>query len=115
MTIEQIKIGFDNFSYIIHCKKTKKAAIVDPGYDANKLINLISNNNLELEYIIATHYHHDHTNGIQQIKQTFSHVGSRNVIIQLHFVFISAAEFIFGLNIGKAMQNHLLHRQFIEV
>jgi glyoxylase-like metal-dependent hydrolase (beta-lactamase superfamily II) len=72
MTIKQIKVGFDNFSYIIFCKRTNKAAIVDPGYDPSKLLGFISSNNLKLEYIIATHYHGDHTSGIQKIKNSIS-------------------------------------------
>lgn len=70
MTIEQIRTGFDNFSYIIYCQKSNKAAIVDPGYDAAKLLSYISSNNLKLEYLIATHYHSDHTNGIKTIKKS---------------------------------------------
>lgn len=70
MTIEQIKVGFDNFSYIIYCQKTNKAAIVDPSYNPPKLLEFISSNNLELEYIIATHYHSDHTSDIQKIKNS---------------------------------------------
>ena len=72
MTIEQIKVGFDNFSYIIYCQKTNKAAIVDPGYDAIKIIEFISSNNLELKYIITTHFHSDHTSGIDKIKNFIS-------------------------------------------
>lgn len=72
MTVEQIRVGFDNFSYIIYCPKRKKTAIVDPGYDASKLLEFISSNTLELEYIIITHYHRDHTSGIQKIKNFIS-------------------------------------------
>ena len=71
MTIKQIKVGFDNFSYIIFCEKSKKAAIVDPSYDTRKLVEYISNNNLEVKFIIATHYHSDHTSGILKIKDTY--------------------------------------------
>ena len=63
MTIKQIRVGFDNFCYIIFCPKKKKAAVVDPGYNFSNLIELISNNNWTLEYIIATHYHMDHLIG----------------------------------------------------
>ena len=72
MTIKQIKVGFDNFSYIIYCKRTNKASIVDPGYNPSKLLEVVSYNNLKLEYIIATHYHSDHTSGIQKIKNSSS-------------------------------------------
>jgi len=68
MAIKQTRIGFDNFSYIIYCPIKRKAAVVDPGYDYSKIIEFISSNSLELEYIIATHYHSDHTAGVQKIK-----------------------------------------------
>jgi glyoxylase-like metal-dependent hydrolase (beta-lactamase superfamily II) len=70
VTIEQIRVGFDNFSYIIYCPDTKKAAIVDPGFDATKILNYISNHNLELEFIILTHYHSDHSGDCQRIKSS---------------------------------------------
>jgi len=68
MTIEQIRVGFNNFSYVIYCQKTKKAAIVDPGYDSSKVIEFISSNNLKLEYIINTHYHGDHSSENYRVK-----------------------------------------------
>ena len=68
MVVEQIKIGFDNFSYIIYCSVSKKAAIVDPGFDASKALKYISSKNLELKYIINTHYHSDHSSESQRIK-----------------------------------------------
>lgn len=71
LTIKQLKVGFDNFAYIIFCPSTKKAAIVDPGYDSNKLIDYILSNNLFLDYIIATHYHYDHTKCIKNLKNEF--------------------------------------------
>ncbi len=67
-TIEQIKVGFDNFSYIIFCPIIKKAAIVDPGYDVSKTLGFITFNNLELEYIINTHYHIDHSGETKRVK-----------------------------------------------
>ena len=71
MTIKQIKVGFDNFSYVIYCQKTKKAAIIDPGYDASNVIKFISSNNLKLEYIINTHYHSDHSSENKRVKNYF--------------------------------------------
>ena len=68
MTIKQLKVGYDNFSYIIYSPKQKKAAIIDPEYDTSKPTEFISSNNLEVEYIIVTHHHSDHTGGIREIK-----------------------------------------------
>jgi glyoxylase-like metal-dependent hydrolase (beta-lactamase superfamily II) len=68
MTIKQIKVGYDNFSYIIYDKQYATAAIVDPGFDTTKLLGFISSNNLSLEYLILTHYHHDHSSECRTIK-----------------------------------------------
>lgn len=72
MTIKQIKVGLDNFSYLIFCPKKKKAAIVDPGYNFSKIDKIIIQNNLNLEYIIATHFHIDHTGCINKFKKCYS-------------------------------------------
>ena len=69
--IEQIKVGFDNFSYIIFCPIIKKAAIVDPGYDVSKTLRFISSNNFEIEYIIITHYHIDHSSETKRVKNLY--------------------------------------------
>jgi glyoxylase-like metal-dependent hydrolase (beta-lactamase superfamily II) len=68
VAIEQIRVGFDNFSYVIYCPNEHKAAIVDPSYDASKTLDFISSNNLELEYVILTHHHSDHSSDTQRIK-----------------------------------------------
>jgi len=70
MVIKQIKVGLGNFSYVIYCPIEEKAAIVDPGYDASKALEFISSKNLELEYIIITHYHSDHSSDCQRIKES---------------------------------------------
>lgn len=70
VAIEQIKVGFDNFSYIIFCEIRKKAAIVDPGFNVSKALKFISSKNLELEFIIITHYHSDHSSESQRIKNS---------------------------------------------
>jgi len=71
VVIEQIRVGYDTFSYIIHCPISKKTAIVDPGYDASKTLEFITSNNLKLEYIINTHYHSDHSNENKRVKNLY--------------------------------------------
>lgn len=68
MVVKQLKVGFDNFSYIIYCQIKKEVAIVDPSYDATKALELISSRNLKLKYIILTHYHSDHSSDTSRIK-----------------------------------------------
>ncbi len=72
--IEQMRVGFDNFSYVIYCPRQKKAAIVDPGFDATKSLQVLTAKNLTLEYIILTHYHSDHSAETKHLKKIVSFV-----------------------------------------
>ncbi len=55
--------------YIISCEETGKAAIIDPGGDEDKILAACKKDNLEVEYIIATHGHPDHVCGNGPIQQ----------------------------------------------
>ncbi len=68
MAIEQVRVGQDNFSYIIHCGRTGKAAVVDPGYGADKLLEMVRRMGSSLEYVINTHHHADHMSGNGRMK-----------------------------------------------
>jgi glyoxylase-like metal-dependent hydrolase (beta-lactamase superfamily II) len=69
ITIQQIKVGNDNFSYIIYSPATKKAALVDPSFDASKALDFITDNKLTLDFIIVTQYHLDHIYDINRVKE----------------------------------------------
>ena len=61
MIIKTFQGGFDkNLSYLIWCKKTKIAAIIDPAVEINPILEEINKNNLQLSKIFITHTHHDH-------------------------------------------------------
>ena len=69
MIFKQIPVGqMQNFSYLIGGKATKEAAIVDPGWDIDKLLSLAKKHDLNVKYILITHSHYDH---IQQVKDLF--------------------------------------------
>jgi hydroxyacylglutathione hydrolase len=74
LAIEQIKIGFDNFSYVIYCPINKQAAIVDPGFDATRTLQFIASKKLSLDYILITHHHTDHSSDSKRIKSLFPQV-----------------------------------------
>ena len=71
MAIRQIRVGRDNLCYIIFCRIKKRAAIVDPGFDASKAVEYLSSNSLILHYIILTHHHLDHTRSAKSLKNHF--------------------------------------------
>ena len=69
MFFRQIKHHGDNFSYIIADEATRKAAVIDPSFNADAIIKICKDANLAVEYIISTHGHRDHTSDNEVVKQ----------------------------------------------
>jgi hydroxyacylglutathione hydrolase len=68
---KQIKHRGDNFSYVIADDSTKEAAIVDPSFNAEAIVQVVKGQGLNAEYVINTHNHADHTAGNEALKQKF--------------------------------------------
>jgi glyoxylase-like metal-dependent hydrolase (beta-lactamase superfamily II) len=73
LRLKQIRVGSDNFCYIIYSNSNNNnlAAVVDPGFEPEKAINFIKNNRLILCYIVITHYHGDHSYGVNFLKNKY--------------------------------------------
>jgi hydroxyacylglutathione hydrolase len=68
MIFKQVPIGtFQNFSYIIGDEKTKSAALVDPAWEVDKLLEACEELGLKVKYVINTHSHHDHVGGNEEV------------------------------------------------
>lgn len=69
MIIKQLEIGdMDNFCYIIGCEATRKALVVDPGADVERIVAEAEKEELTIEIIVNTHAHADHTAGNTRLK-----------------------------------------------
>ncbi len=69
MIIEQIEIGtMDNFSYLVGCETTRKAMVIDPGGDVALIVKAAEEKELDIELIVNTHGHGDHTAGNASLK-----------------------------------------------
>lgn len=71
MFLKKLVIGaLEANCYLIGCKKTKKAAVIDPGGEekVDLILNILQKNNFNLEYIINTHGHIDHIAGNSLLK-----------------------------------------------
>lgn len=68
MFIERVQAGVYAVNcYIFADDKTNKATVIDPGGDVDKIVEVLEDNNLKLEYIILTHAHCDHIGGVEKL------------------------------------------------
>ncbi len=68
--IEVIPYFDDNYSYLIHCEKTGKNALVDCG-DSSRVLDYLEKEQLKLDYVLATHAHYDHAGDIPELIKYF--------------------------------------------
>ena len=67
-SIHALELGpMENFIYLIHDHATDRAAIVDPAWDVDKVIDLATRIGARITDILLTHSHHDHINGIEDV------------------------------------------------
>lgn len=66
--IQQFEIGpMQNFSYLIGDEKTKKALIVDPGWEPDTILKTVTAAGFNLSGMLVSHAHYDHTNAIEEL------------------------------------------------
>src|SRR5271170_7868150 len=64
LVLHQAQVGpMANFVYLIGDPVTRKAAVVDPAWDVDKIIKWAERYEMEIEHILITHYHPDHLGG----------------------------------------------------
>ncbi len=62
--LRQLQVGpMANFVYVIGDNLAKKAAIVDPAWAADALIDFVKKEGFEIDKLLVTHYHPDHLGG----------------------------------------------------
>ena len=54
--------------YILGCKDTSEAVVIDPGDDTDKILLSLAESKLKLIHIINTHGHFDHVGGNKKLK-----------------------------------------------
>ena len=70
MIIEQLTVtAFQQHTRILGCEKTKQAICVDPGDEAERIVEILESRGLKLQGIALTHAHLDHVGGVAGLKQ----------------------------------------------
>ena len=61
MIIHQMPLGpIQANCFILGCEETRKAVVIDPGDDADRILATLAGDQLTVEHIINTHGHFDH-------------------------------------------------------
>ena len=70
MKVIPIPCSFDNYSYLIVCRATNIAAVVDPG-EAYPVMQCIEREGVELKMVLCTHHHHDHIGEMPELMDEY--------------------------------------------
>jgi hydroxyacylglutathione hydrolase len=84
MPIHPIRAFTDNYIWMLQSPDDANAWVVDPG-DSDPVLKVLTQQNLNLEGILITHHHHDHTGGIGSLLNRYSEapvIGSHKSPIQ---------------------------------
>ncbi|MCK4705855.1 MAG: MBL fold metallo-hydrolase, partial [Gammaproteobacteria bacterium] len=88
-SIHSMELGpMENFVYLIHDHASNTAAIVDPAWEVDKLLDFADEKNIRITDILLTHSHHDHINGLQQ---TMEHCDAKIHLLKPEAKFWGAA------------------------
>jgi len=63
--------SYDNYIWVLY--ESNQAWVIDPG-ESPQVIDFLNENNLQLQAIFVTHFHHDHVEGIPGLKQAFPNI-----------------------------------------
>ena len=70
MILEEITVtAFQQHTRIIGCENTKKAICIDPGDEAERIVETLERFGLTLQAIALTHAHLDHVGGVSALKK----------------------------------------------
>src|SRR5690606_5509685 len=61
---------FEQNCSLIWCEQTRKAAVVDPGGDLERILAAAKEEGVELEKILLTHAHIDHAGGTAELAES---------------------------------------------
>lgn len=70
MIIKSLAVGpLESNCFIIGDEDSKKAMIVDPGDEPDRIMDIIKKTGLSVDYIVCTHAHFDHVGAVPDIKE----------------------------------------------
>ena len=69
--LKQMELGpIENFVYLIGSAKTREVFVVDPAWQADTILRVAKEEDLKIKGVLVSHYHFDHTNGIEELLES---------------------------------------------
>lgn len=71
LVVEMMVLGtdFQANGYLLGCPETRQGAIVDPGFEAEKILRTADASGLEIVVVLLTHGHGDHAGALSEVCQ----------------------------------------------
>jgi hydroxyacylglutathione hydrolase len=64
--LKQLELGpMANYVYVVGDANSREAAVVDPAWDIDRIVEVAEENGLTITKILITHSHFDHINGVE--------------------------------------------------
>jgi hydroxyacylglutathione hydrolase len=68
--LKQMELGpMENFVYLVGSKATREVFVVDPAWQVDTVLRILKEEDLKLKGALISHYHFDHTNGIEELME----------------------------------------------
>ena len=63
---------FHTNGFVVGCERTGEAVVIDPGDEADELLDAVRDHGLEVVHILLTHAHIDHITGVALVKNALN-------------------------------------------
>ena len=70
MQVKVLQVGPSGTNcYLLEDEKAHVAAVIDPGDEAGRILQVIKDDGVDVKYILLTHGHYDHTTAVPELHQ----------------------------------------------
>ena len=80
---------FETNAYVVFCEVTREAAVLDVGFEADRVIRAVGEMGVQVRYLLNTHAHYDHVAAMREVQQAVGgaywlHPADRPLLDGLH-------------------------------
>lgn len=71
--LKQMELGpMENFVYLVGSRSTREVFVVDPAWQVDTVLRVAKEEDLKIKGALISHYHFDHTNGLEELLEHVS-------------------------------------------